>query len=155
LLVFGCHLLDFFFISNFIYWMSFAFRLYFLFNFYYFKILHFSFLVGFDNGKLDTRYVELTKYTLITVFTIMWLFYFNFLVKNLPKNLQLLQQTRKLPATTLFSIFSQTTHKPFFFLIISFISNSFYAFFVFLVYFFSSFLSFHERNKNLPSLNHH
>ena len=65
-----------FFISNFVYWMSFTFRLYFLFNFYYFKIFHFWSLVGFDNGKLDTCSVELTKYTRIRVFTIMWLFLF-------------------------------------------------------------------------------
>jgi len=111
-------------------------------------------LVGFDNGKLDTYFVELTKYMFIRVFKITWiLFYFNFLVKHLPKNLQLLQQTRKLPATNfILYILTDKKHKPLYFLIISLISNSFYmSFLFFLVYFLSS----HKRNKKIPPLNQH
>ena len=147
MLVFGNYFF-YFFISNFIYWISFDFMLYFLFNFYCFKILRFWSLVW--QRKTGYIFCLVTKYRFIRTFKITWLlFYFNFLVKYLSKNLQLLQQTRKLPKTNfILYILTIKKHKPLYSL--SFLSfQFFFIFFSFLVYFLSS----HERNKNFPPIN--
>ena len=75
MLVVGHRLFDFF-ILNLSFWISFTFmKKKNHFNLYYFRFLHFLFLVGFNNGKIYMCFAKFTKYMFIRHFKLMWHFF--------------------------------------------------------------------------------